>query len=125
MFSTMFVAPAPVRKSFTEVPLLSLKQSPTGLHAEAGTVNVTSGGPRPFGASIVAFKAALLLTQAKPMTSVRSIRTRLSKEHVRLVWLMMCGATCGSGRHELAIRGSEDAGQGVKLLVVVKPSLNM
>src|SRR5215469_1503894 len=32
--------------------------------------------------------------------------------------LMMCGATVGSGRHELEIRGSAAEGQGRKLLVV-------
>src|SRR6266498_426665 len=39
--------------------------------------------------------------------------------------LTKCGATCGSGCHELAISGSEAGGQPPKLLVVTKPSLKM
>src|SRR5215472_12876820 len=39
--------------------------------------------------------------------------------------LTKCGATCGSGRHELAISAGEAGGQRPKLLVVMYPSLNI
>ena len=107
---------------------MSLKQSvnPIPLQAELGTVKVTSGASRPFGAVIVAFNASFRLTQAKPVNcSARGRGLHLGEDQICLVWLDDVWRDMRSGRHELAISGNEAAGQWPKLLVVVKPSLNM
>src|SRR5271163_2279650 len=128
----MFVAPPPVRKAFTErvgglLPKSKQSVNCIALQAELGTVKVTSGVPRPVGAPIVAFNPAFRRTQAEPMTFA-PLGVELSscaRSTFVLFGLMICGATVGSGRHELAISGSEIAGQRPKLLVVVNPSLNL